>query len=157
MSRLILALLPILLAACVPISADARPVELPDRPVTAATESAIVNDPEVIAHLEAREEARIKSCDRSLTSAQRESVLDKVRPFFDGRTITLTGTVDDARNMNGTFDAIVTFDKVKSNVRIVVPEELALSLRRGDPVLLEGQLKIVGCGGFDELTGTLSP
>lgn len=130
----------------------ADPTATPE-PTVSATASVAVNSPEVMAQFVARDEA----CDDDATSAQQERALDAPRAFFRGRTIALTGSINDVRDLSSGFDAIISLDKISKDILVDLDEELALSLNRNDPVLVEGQLEITGCVFYDKITGTLTP
>ena len=128
-------------------TATVTPTPTPD-PALPAT----VNDLEVISQLSAANTA----CDQDKTSAQQERALEAPRAFFVGRQISLTGIINDVRSLSTGYDAIVELEKIDSDSTIDLSEELALSLNRGDRVLLEGELEIKGCWFYNDIKGTLT-
>lgn len=101
--------------------------------------------------------ARNAACNPDTTSAQQDKALVAPRAYFLGKTVALTGYIDDVRNLDGKYDAIISLEKVDARARIYLEEALALTLNKGDHVLIEGELEIVGCVFFNDVTGELTP
>lgn len=134
---------PVPLAAAEP---DSEPA--PAQPVDGA------NDPEVLAQFDAITAA----CSSDFTHAQQERAMDEIRPYFAGREVQLVGTVDNVRDLSGSFDVIVSLDGAGRDVRMPsIPEEQALSLNKGDQVVLVGEVDAQGCWAYVQIDGTLSP
>lgn len=159
----ILLTLSLLLAGCnivvvpVPVDIDAAVAAVaatpaPAQAVAPSPVSGAVNDPAVLAQLEALRAA----CDSSMTGIQQERALDEVRPFFSGREVQITGTINDVREATSGFDAIIAMDKLSRDILVVdLTEEQALSLNKGDAVLLTGTLEATACGFYVKLKGTI--
>lgn len=99
-----------------------------------------------------------RACNFDMTTAQREAALDEVRPSFANREVQLTGFVQDVRsNLSGGYDVVVALEKISEEVTVkAVPKEAALLLKKGDYVLLTGQLTLPACGFYVQVEGTVT-
>ena len=135
------------------VVAEASPSAPEPAAESVAADSSVLNDAEVLTQLANMRTA----CGGDKTSAQQQAALDEILPFFDGRQVQLTGTVDDVRNLMDKFDVIVSLDGIDRDVMVDnLPDDLALSLNRGDAVLLAGELEIMFCMMYPKLIGTVT-
>lgn len=101
--------------------------------------------------------AKDKVCDLSAntTSAQKEQALNEIRSSLSDSSVILTGFIQDVRNIMS-YDAIISLQKVDTDILFDnLPEDVALTLGRGDYVLVEGRLEIGGCFIYSKVIGEL--
>lgn len=135
------------------VAEDASPPAPEPLAESATAVAGAINDADVLTQLANMRTA----CGGGKTSAQQQAALDEILPFFDGREVQLTGTVDDVRDLMDEFDVIVSLDGVDRDVMVdKLPEDLALSLNKGDSVLLAGELEIGHCMMYPQLIGTVT-